>query len=80
MNIILIRPDYQKATRVLIKGSHRSVSALSWGENVGIFVKKISNSKTSVEVVSKKVVSGSIFATDWSEEIMEKISKKLKKL
>jgi|JI10StandDraft_1071094.scaffolds.fasta_scaffold06271_7 hypothetical protein len=46
----------------------------SWGENVGIFVKKISSSQTSIEVVSKKVVSGNIFATDWSHEIIAKIS------
>lgn len=58
--------------------AHRTVSLTSWGENVGIFVKMISSSQTSVEVVSKKVVSGNISATDWSQEIIEKISYQVK--
>lgn len=60
--------------------AHRTVSMASWGENVGIFVKKISNTQTSVEVVSKKVVSANVSATDWSQEIIEKISSQIKSM
>lgn len=59
--------------------AHRTVTVTSWGENVGIFIRKFSNTSTSLEVVSKKVVSGNIFATDWSQEIVEKVSSRLNK-
>lgn len=59
--------------------ANRSVSLTSWGENVGIFVRKISTGQISVEVVSKKVVSGNVLATDWSQEIIEKISNQIKR-
>lgn len=52
---------------------------MSYGENVAIFVKSMSQSESSVEVVSKKVMATNIFAPDWSADIHKEIAANLKK-
>jgi len=57
----------------------KGMSAFSYGENVAIFVKKIDNSNTSVEVVSKRVLATTVFAKDWTDEIFMKLNARIKK-
>jgi uncharacterized lipoprotein len=57
----------------------KGMSAFSYGENVAIFVKKIDNSNTSVEVVSKRVLATTVFAKDWTDEIFVKLNARIKK-
>lgn len=55
-----------------------NASAFSWGERVGIFCSKQSESKTETEVVSKRAISVNITATDWTEEIYKILDEELK--
>jgi hypothetical protein len=57
----------------------KGISAFSYGENVAIFVKKVDNSNTSVEVVSKRVLATTVFAKDWTDEIFVKLNARIKK-
>ncbi len=57
----------------------KGMSAFSYGENVAIFVKKVDNSNTSVEVVSKRVLATTVFAKDWTDEIFVKLNARIKK-
>ena len=57
----------------------KGMSAFSYGENVAIFVKKLDNSNTSVEVVSKRVLATTVFAKDWTDEIFMKLNARIKK-
>lgn len=54
--------------------AQRGMSAFSYGENVAIFVEPAgATDKTRVEVVSKKTLATTVFATDWSMPILDKI-------
>jgi len=57
----------------------RNISALSYGENVAIFVRPASAGKTNVEVLSKKVLATTVFAPDWTEDIFRRINIRLNK-
>ncbi len=59
----------------LVKGG---ITFSSWGENVAIFVEKVDDSKTSVEVVSKKVLVTNIAARNWEWPIFAELNKKFK--
>jgi hypothetical protein len=59
--------------------AQNGLGAFSYGENVGIFVRKISEAVTSIEVVSKKVVATNIFAPDWTKDIFAKIDSKIER-
>lgn len=57
----------------------RGITAFSYGEKVAIFVEKAgSETRTRVEVVSKRAMATNIFAPDWSAEILDKIQHRLK--
>jgi uncharacterized protein YceK len=59
--------------------AQRGVSALSYGENVAIFVDtSTGGSKTKVEVVSKKALATNFLAPDWAKEIHDKLGEKFK--
>ena len=59
--------------------AQRGITAFSYGENVAIFVEIVNGAtKTRVEVVSKKSMATNIFAPDWSKEILDKLSEKVK--
>lgn len=59
--------------------AQRGVTGFSYGENVAIFVESVNGvTQTRVEVVSKKTMATNIFAPDWSKEILDKLSEKLK--
>jgi hypothetical protein len=54
-----------------------SISLVSYGENIAVFIKKRGANETSVEVVSKRVMTTNIFAPDWSKDILQRLSAKL---
>jgi hypothetical protein len=59
--------------------AQRGITAFSYGENVAIFVETVNGiTKTRVEIVSKKSMATNIFAPDWSKEILDKLSEKVK--
>jgi hypothetical protein len=55
----------------------KPISNFSAGENIAIFITPINQSSTTVEVVSKKVMSTNIFATDWTDPVFIRIKMKL---
>jgi hypothetical protein len=59
--------------------AQNGLGAFSYGENVAIFVRKISDAMTSIEVVSKKVMATNIFAPDWTKDIFTKIDSKIER-
>jgi len=59
--------------------AQRGVTAFSYGENVAIFVEPVGGqTRTRVEIVSKKAMETNIFAPDWSREILDKLGEKLR--
>jgi predicted small secreted protein len=59
--------------------AQRGITAFSYGENVAIFVEKVEETKSSVEVVSKKAMQTNIFAPDWAKPIFEQLDKRFKR-
>ena len=51
----------------------------SYGEVVSIFLRKQTESTTTVEAVSKRKLETNIFAKEWADEIHLEIAKELKK-
>lgn len=51
----------------------------SYGEVVSIFLRKQTESITTVEVVSKRKLETNIFAKEWADQIHFEIAKELKK-
>lgn len=59
--------------------AQRGITAFSYGENVAIFVESVGgNTRTRVEIVSKKAMATNIFAPEWSLEILDKLGEKLR--
>ena len=58
--------------------AQRGLTAFSYGENVAIFVDSVQPQVTKVEVVSKKALATTIFATDWAKPILDKIAELIK--
>jgi len=59
--------------------AQRGMSFGSSGENVAIFLEKTGEpNKTKIEIVSKKAVTGQIFATNWEPKIIKKLDEKIK--
>jgi len=56
--------------------AQRGITPFSYGENVAIFIEKVEEAKSSVEVVSKKAMATNIFAPDWAGPIFEQLDKK----
>lgn len=59
--------------------AQNSMSLLSYGENIAIFVKKKSDTATEIEIVSKKVMTTNVFASDWSKTIHKELAETLPK-
>jgi hypothetical protein len=57
--------------------AHSGVTLSSYGVNVAIFIDPVSESKTKVEVVSKRVQPLNTVAPDYTEPILTGISSKL---
>lgn len=60
--------------------AQRGITAFSYGENVAIFVDKVEETKSSVEIVSKKAMKTNIFAPDWAKPVFEQLDKKFKRV
>ena len=58
--------------------AQRGFSLDSYGEEVAVFVTALSEKRTRVEIVSKKVLAANIFAPDWSKRLFEAIENRLK--
>ena len=56
----------------------RGVSVGSYGENIAIFVKKQNDSVTSVEIISKRRLATTVFATDWTDSFFMMLENRLK--
>ena len=54
--------------------AQRGMTAFSYGENIAVFVRKVSKKQTEVEVVSKKVMETNIFAPNWSRDVLDGIN------
>jgi hypothetical protein len=56
----------------------RGMSVGSYGENIAIFVKKQNDSLTSVEIISKRRLATTVFATDWTDSFFMMLENRLK--
>ncbi len=54
------------------------ITLLSWGERIAVFVKPVSDSRTSVEIVSKPVLSPLNFPPDWQKILFDQIDLELR--
>lgn len=59
--------------------AQRGITAFSYGENVAIFVGKVDEQTSTVEVVSKKALATNVFATDWADPIFDELDKRFKR-
>jgi hypothetical protein len=50
----------------------------SWGERVAIFVTKLADDQTEVEIISKPVVAPLNFPPDWASRLFDAIATELK--
>jgi hypothetical protein len=57
--------------------AQKGITLFSYGEQVAIFVSKIDESKTKVEIVSKKSLETNILAWNWEKPILDGLDKKL---
>jgi hypothetical protein len=54
------------------------VTPWSWGERVAIFVTKLSDNQTQVEIISKPVMGLLNFPPDWASKLFDAIDAELK--
>ncbi len=55
----------------------KGIGYTTYGERVGVYVYKIDDTHTKVEVISKKVLATTLFAKDWTDSIFYSISQNL---
>jgi hypothetical protein len=55
----------------------KGMSAMSYGENIAVFIDEEGPDRTRVEVVSKRALKTTVFAKDWEKYIIEKLDEKL---
>ena len=56
------------------------MSFVSYGENVAIFVEKIDDTKTKVEIISKRTLATNVVAADWAPRLHKKLAEMLKRV
>ncbi|MEK7854822.1 MAG: hypothetical protein AAB288_01945 [Acidobacteriota bacterium] len=54
-----------------------TMSAFSAGEKIAVFIKKIDESKTEVEVISKKAIATNVFAYNWEKRVHDRLAELL---
>jgi len=59
--------------------AQHGITGWSWGENVAIFVEKIEDGKTSVEVITRRKLVTNITAQEWDGPIFIQLDKKFKR-
>jgi len=57
----------------------RGVTGWTWGENVAIFVEKIEDGKTSVEVITKRKLMTNVTAQEWDGPIFIQLDKRFRR-
>lgn len=55
----------------------KGMSLLSWGEKMAVFVSKINDHETRVEVISRRALTTNFIARDWTDRIFSGIEKNL---
>jgi len=68
--------ESDKTTGLIIL-SH-GVTWLSWGERIAVFIKSVTPASTSVEIVSKPVMSPLNFPPDWQKILLDEIDAQLR--
>ena len=59
--------------------AQRGITPFSWGENVAIFVEKVSEDKASVEIASKKAMETNVLAPNWTKPILDQLDRRYKR-
>ena|SRR5437879_12572899 len=59
--------------------ARRGITGWSWGENVAIYVEKIEDGKTSVEVITKRKLATNITAQDWDGPIFIQLDRRFRR-
>jgi uncharacterized lipoprotein len=60
--------------------AQRGMTALSYGENVAIYVESAGVvTRTRVEIISKKVLATNVFAPNWEKDILDKLAERLQR-
>lgn len=73
----LVIVSENKETGTLL--AKRSMTAFSYGENVAIFVDRVTGKvSTRVEIVSKRVLATNITAPDWDAKLFKALDARLK--
>jgi hypothetical protein len=54
------------------------VTPWSWGERIAVFVTKLSDNQTQVEIISKPVMAPLNFPPDWASKLFDAIGAELK--
>lgn len=57
--------------------AQKPITAFSAGEHIAVFVERVNDEQTKVEVVSKKAMATNIFAWNWEKPILNKLSEML---
>lgn len=57
--------------------AQKGITLASYGEQVAVFLTEIDESRTKVEVVSKKSMETNIFAWNWEKPILDGLEKRL---
>lgn len=74
-DLVIVSED--KATGTLL--AKRSMTAFSYGENVAIFVDRVTGKvSTRVEIVNKRVLATNITAPDWDVRLFKALDERLK--
>ena len=55
----------------------KGMGVVTYGERIGVYLYKVDDTHTRVEVISKKVLATTIFAKDWTGTIFESIHRNL---
>lgn len=72
---ILIKEESKKDGYIYAEGPMTDWSAGEW---VGVFLYRIADDTTRVEIVSKKKLKTNLWATDWTKVIFGEIDRKIK--
>ncbi len=73
-NLDIVEADNARRRVILSHGT----TLLSWGEKIAVFVRQRSANSTSVEVVSKPVMSTLNFPPDWPTILFDEIDTQLR--
>lgn len=67
--------EKDKATGTIL--GKKGMGVVTYGERVAVYIYKVDDDHTKVEVISKKVLATTIFAKDWTDSIFFAISQNL---